>query len=179
MGLGSRSSSGAPNIPPPADYIANENIRQENMSNYEPEAKRQRRVELIREVRQFGGAIVRGPVPLHIKQEAEELAKIFEIDGVALYSCMHALLTSTPELQEECDKRCHKDYTSFYHRNEMQLCHKWSITDQNKNGFWGSSYDECGKRVSNRNHDIALCCKRCHIIIDSQLRGDDAHEVVQ
>jgi hypothetical protein len=85
MGLGSRSSSGAPNIPPPADYIANENIRQENMSNYEPEAKRQRRVELIREVRQFGGAIVRGPVPLHIKQEAEELAKIFEIDGVALY----------------------------------------------------------------------------------------------
>jgi hypothetical protein len=90
-------------------------------------------------------------------------------------------LASTPELQEECDKLCHGDHGSFYYRDEMQLCHKWSISDQNKNGFWGKSYNYngCGKLVSNRNHEIALCCKRCHSITDSKLSGDDAHKVVR
>jgi hypothetical protein len=61
----------------------------------------------------------------------------------------------------------------------MELCHKWSIKDQNKQGMWGKSRNECGKLVSNRCHDIALCYKPCHRIIDSLLRGEDIHEVVQ
>jgi hypothetical protein len=127
------------------------------VSSHAPEAKRQRRVEVAAEVRQLGGAIARDAVPLHIKQEAEELAKIFEIDGVAQFSCMHALLTSTPELQEECDRLCHGDHASFYYRDEMQLCHKWSISDQNKNGFWGKSYNDCGKPVSSLKQKSRNC----------------------
>jgi hypothetical protein len=115
---------------------------------------------------------------MHIKRQAEELANIFEFDGQMQFQYNHALLTSTPELQKECDGSCQVD-SDFYSRDQMQLCHKWSISDQNKHGFWGKSHNECGKLVSNRNHEIALCCKRCHLIIDSKLSGDDVHEVVQ
>jgi hypothetical protein len=177
MGLDSRRSSGAPIIPPPSDYIANENIREENMRSYEPDAKRQRRVEVVREVQLLGGAIERGAVPLHIKRQAEKRAAVFVHAGLTQYTCMHNELAATTALLEECSKECHK--IDLYDRDDMQLCHKWSINDQTKHGFWGSDYDDCGKLVSNRNREIALCCKRCHITIDSLLRGNDAHEVVQ
>jgi hypothetical protein len=117
-------------------------------------------------VEQLGGRIARDRVPAKTKTEAEERAEIWEVDGVTQYACMHEELAATSELQEECDKLCHEEYGSFYYRHEMQLCHKqWSINDQNQHGCWGESYGDCGKLRSNRNHEIALCCKPCHLII--------------
>jgi hypothetical protein len=175
-------------IPDGDDFDANENIASENILSHEKptfeerqEVKRQYLGELNAAVEKEGGVIKRDYVPQPMKQKALEDAKIPGFDYscsplMMQYKCQHTMLASTPELQKECDDACNGRH---YYRDQMELCHRHSISDQNKQGMWGKSRNECGKLVSNRCHDITLCHKPCHRIIDSLLRGEDIHEVVQ
>jgi hypothetical protein len=173
------------------DYFTNENIRIENQANVlhpkpfeeRQEVKRQYRGRLNAAVQAQGGVIQRDGVPPAIKQKALDDAKLPDFDYscsplMMQYKCNHAMLTSTTELRQKCDEIC-SVLTDNYYRDQMELCHKWSIKDQNTQGMWGKSHNECGKLVSNRCHEIALCYKPCHRIIDSLLSGEDIHEVVQ
>jgi hypothetical protein len=89
---------------------------------------------------------------------------MMKADGEPIYTCSHREMVATTGLLSQCDRICN-DKTgisnpSLYSRNQVELCHKWAVSNQNAKGVYGRHA---------ANHEVVLCSSRCHRIIDSEL----------
>jgi hypothetical protein len=71
--------------------------------------------------------------------------------------CQKDQLCSTLQKLFECTTVCPIEIDP----DDAQFAHTWSINNQHRYGIWGHR----------QNNDVHLLCKKCHYIVDRELRN--------